>query len=42
MQDSIQQDGHDPENFLGEVTFAGSHDQVIAGVLSGEYDAGAT
>lgn len=39
---SIQQDGHDPENFLGEVAFAGSHDQVIAGVLSGEYDAGAT
>lgn len=39
---SIQQEGFDPENFLGEITFAGSHDQVIAGVASGEYAAGAT
>ncbi len=39
---SIQQAGFDPENFLGEITFAGSHDQVISGVASGEYAAGAT
>lgn len=39
---SIQQEGFDPESFLGEITFAGSHDQVIAGVASGDYEAGAT
>ena len=39
---SIQQAGFDPEKFLGEVTFAGSHDQVINGVLNGDYVAGAT
>lgn len=39
---SIQQEGYDPESFLGEITFAGSHDQVIAGVASGDYAAGAT
>lgn len=39
---SIQQAGHDPEDFLGEVTFVGSHDQVIAGVINGDFDAGAT
>ena len=39
---SIQQAGFDPEKFLGEVTFAGSHDQVINGVLNGDYAAGAT
>lgn len=39
---SILQEGYDPEDFLGEITFAGSHDQVIAGVANGEYAAGAT
>lgn len=39
---SIEQAGFDPEKFLGEVTFAGSHDQVINGVINGDYAAGAT
>ncbi len=39
---SIRQAGLDPNRDLGNITFAGSHDNVIKGVLSGDFDAGAT
>lgn len=39
---SIKEAGLDPENMFSKVSFAGSHDQVIYGVINGEYDAGAT
>lgn len=39
---SIKEAGLDPENIFSQVTFAGSHDLVILGVLNGEFDAGAT
>ena len=39
---SIRQAGLDPDRDLGNITFAGSHDNVIKGVLSGDFDAGAT
>ena len=39
---SIRQAGLDPNKDLGKVTFAGSHDNVIKGVLAGDFDAGAT
>lgn len=39
---SIKEAGLDPENIFSAVSFAGSHDQVIQGVLNGEFDAGAT
>lgn len=39
---SIKEAGLDPESIFLNVAFAGSHDQVIQGVLSGEFDAGAT
>ncbi|MCI8483746.1 MAG: phosphate/phosphite/phosphonate ABC transporter substrate-binding protein [Lachnospiraceae bacterium] len=39
---SIKEAGLDPENIFSRVSFAGSHDQVILGVLNGEFDAGAT
>lgn len=39
---SIKQAGLKPERDLGKITFAGSHDNVIKGVLSGDFAAGAT
>ncbi|EOT24504.1 phosphate/phosphite/phosphonate ABC transporter, periplasmic binding protein [Eubacterium sp. 14-2] len=39
---SIKEAGLDPESVFSSVSFAGSHDQVIQGVLNGEFDAGAT
>lgn len=39
---SIKEAGLDPESIFLNVTFAGSHDQVIQGVLNGEFEAGAT
>lgn len=39
---SIKEAGYDPESIFSSVSFAGSHDQVILGVLNGEFDAGAT
>ena len=39
---SIKQAGLNPERDLGNITFAGSHDNVIKGVLSGDFAAGAT
>lgn len=39
---SIKEAGLDPESIFSTVSFAGSHDQVILGVLNGEFDAGAT
>lgn len=41
-RDMLKKNGMDPERMFSRVTFAGSHDKVISGVLSGEYDAGAT
>jgi len=41
-QYSIKQEGLNPERDLGTVTFAGSHDKVIKGVIDGEFLAGAT
>lgn len=38
----IKQNGQNPDTLFGEVSYAGSHDNVIQMVLSGEYDAGAT
>ncbi len=39
---SIKQAGLVPERDLGHITFAGSHDNVIKGVLAGDFAAGAT
>ncbi|MDD6038051.1 MAG: phosphate/phosphite/phosphonate ABC transporter substrate-binding protein [bacterium] len=39
---SIKQAGLNPERDLGKITFAGSHDNVINGVLAGDFVAGAT
>ncbi len=39
---SIKEAGLDPENIFSKVSFAGSHDQVLYGVINGEFDAGAT
>ncbi len=39
---SIKEAGYDPESIFSSVSFAGSHDQVILGVINGEFDAGAT
>lgn len=39
---SIKEAGLDPEHMFSKVSFAGSHDQVIYGVINGEFDAGAT
>lgn len=39
---SLKKDGLNPEKDFSQITFAGSHDQVIAGVLNGDFDAGAT
>lgn len=39
---SMKEAGLDPESIFLNVTFAGSHDQVIQGVIGGEFDAGAT
>ncbi len=39
---SIKQAGLKPERDLGSIAFAGSHDNVIKGVLAGDFDAGAT
>lgn len=39
---SIKEAGLDPESIFSQVSFSGSHDQVIQGVLNGEFDAGAT
>lgn len=39
---SIRQAGLNPDRDLGTITFAGSHDNVIKGVLAGEFAAGAT
>ncbi len=39
---SIKEAGLDPDSIFSEVTFAGSHDQVLYGIINGEYDAGAT
>ncbi|MCI9174155.1 MAG: phosphate/phosphite/phosphonate ABC transporter substrate-binding protein [Lachnospiraceae bacterium] len=39
---SIKEAGLDPESIFLHVAFAGSHDQVIQGVINGEFDAGAT
>ncbi|MEG1947331.1 MAG: phosphate/phosphite/phosphonate ABC transporter substrate-binding protein [Lachnospiraceae bacterium] len=41
-QHSLKQAGLQPETLFSKVTFAGSHDQVIQGVLKGDFDAGAT
>lgn len=38
----LKQAGMNPEAMFSKVSFAGSHDKVIAGVLSGEYEGGAT
>ncbi len=37
----IRSEGHDPDEFFGEVTFAGSHDRVVMLVYNGSVDAGA-
>ncbi|MBQ9550310.1 MAG: phosphate/phosphite/phosphonate ABC transporter substrate-binding protein [Lachnospiraceae bacterium] len=39
---SIRQAGLNPDRDLGNITFAGSHDNVIKGVLAGDFAAGAT
>ncbi len=39
---SIKEAGYDPESIFSSVSFAGSHDQVILGVINGDFDAGAT
>ncbi len=39
---SIRQAGLNPDRDLGKITFAGSHDNVIKGVLAGDFAAGAT
>ncbi len=39
---SIKEAGLDPETIFSNVSFVGSHDQVILGVLNGDFDAGAT
>lgn len=39
---SIKEAGLDPETIFSNISFAGSHDQVIQGVINGEFDAGAT
>ena len=39
---SIRQAGLDPDRDLRSITFAGSHDNVIKGVLAGDFAAGAT
>ena len=39
---SMKEAGLDPENMFSNVSFAGSHDQVLYGVINGEFDAGAT
>ena len=39
---SIKEAGLNPETIFSSVSFAGSHDQVILGVINGDFDAGAT
>lgn len=39
---SIKEAGLDPDHLFSKVSFAGSHDQVLYGVINGEFDAGAT
>ncbi len=39
---SIRKAGLNPDRDLGNITFAGSHDNVIKGVLAGDFAAGAT
>lgn len=39
---SLKEAGIHPETAFSQVSFAGSHDQVIHGVLNGDFDAGAT
>lgn len=39
---SLKEAGLDPETAFSQISFAGSHDQVINGVLNGDFDAGAT